>query len=73
MTLQERVQSYLGNGGLFNPEFMEHDKVRDLVVDLRDENIELTKLVDRMAAELRLHHVQCEVLYDYSKHVSKTG
>jgi hypothetical protein len=33
-TLQERVQDYLSNGGLFNPELMEHDKVRDLIMDL---------------------------------------
>jgi len=32
--LQERVQDYLSNGGLFNPEMMEHDKVRDLIMDL---------------------------------------
>lgn len=30
-----RIQSYLGNGGLFNPEMMEHDKARDLMMDLR--------------------------------------
>lgn len=34
-TLDERVTNYLGNGGLFNPEHMEHDKVRDLIIDLR--------------------------------------
>lgn len=32
--LLARVQSYLGNGGLFNPEAMDHTKVRDLVMDL---------------------------------------
>jgi hypothetical protein len=32
--LLRRVRSYLGNGGLFNPEAMAHDKVRDLVMDL---------------------------------------
>lgn len=31
-----RIQNYLGNGGLINPEAMEHEKVRDLMVDLRD-------------------------------------
>lgn len=28
--------AYLASGGLFNPELMEHDKVRDLVIDCRD-------------------------------------
>lgn len=31
--LLNRIQSYFGNGGLFNPEYMEHDKVRDLIMD----------------------------------------
>lgn len=35
--LAERINNYLGNGGLFNPELMEHDKVRDLLIDCRDE------------------------------------
>ena len=33
----DTVRSYLGNGGLFNPELMEHEKVRDMVLALRDE------------------------------------
>lgn len=37
MTIEERVKSYLGNGGLFNPEHMDHDKVRNLVIDLSEE------------------------------------
>lgn len=37
MTVEERISSYLGNGGLFNPEMMEHDKVRDLLIDCRAE------------------------------------
>jgi hypothetical protein len=31
----ERIQNYFGNGGLFNPEMMEHGKVRDLIMDCR--------------------------------------
>lgn len=34
--LKTRIQSYLGNGGLFNPEMMEHEKVRDLILDCRE-------------------------------------
>lgn len=30
----ERVKNYLEVGGLFNPEMMDHDKVRDLIMDL---------------------------------------
>ena len=32
----ERIESYLINGGLFNPEMMESDKVRDLIIDCRE-------------------------------------
>ena len=32
--ITERVRDYLGNGGLFNPEHMNHDAVRDLIMDM---------------------------------------
>lgn len=31
--LDDRITNYLENGGFFNPELMEHDKVRDLLMD----------------------------------------
>jgi hypothetical protein len=37
MTPEERITNYMENGGFFNPEAMEHDKVRDLLIDCRDE------------------------------------
>lgn len=37
----DRIQQYLSNGGLFNPELMEHDKVRDLIRDCREEITQL--------------------------------
>jgi hypothetical protein len=36
-TVSERITDYLSAGGLFNPELMEHDKVRDLIIDAGDE------------------------------------
>ena len=33
--IKQRLASYFGNGGLFNPEMMDHDKVRDLIQDCR--------------------------------------
>lgn len=39
--VQARYGNYLGNGGFFNPEMMEHQKVADL---LRDFSAELTRL-----------------------------
>lgn len=35
-TIKERINNYLGNGGLWNPEAMEHDKARTLLIDCRD-------------------------------------
>jgi hypothetical protein len=32
-----RITEYLSAGGLFNPEFMEHQKVRDLLIECRKE------------------------------------
>ncbi len=34
--LVERIQEYLHAGGLFNPEMMNHDKVRNLLIDIRN-------------------------------------
>jgi hypothetical protein len=33
--LEQRITDYLSSGGLFNPELMEHDKVRELLIDCR--------------------------------------
>ena len=33
----ERCSEYLIGGGIWNPELADHDKVRDLVIDCRDE------------------------------------
>jgi len=33
----DRVRNYLGNGGFWNPEMMDHDKVRVLIQDLANE------------------------------------
>lgn len=38
----DRITEYLSAGGLFNPEYMEHDKVRNLLIDCRDK---ITKLI----------------------------
>jgi hypothetical protein len=40
-----RITAYLASGGLFNPEQAIHDRVRDLLIDCRDE-IERRRLTD---------------------------
>lgn len=49
MSITERIKNYLGNGGLINPELMEHEKVRDLIMDCRDEIQSLKEEIDRNA------------------------
>lgn len=39
----ERITQYLGAGGLFNPEIMDHDKVRKLLIDCRKELTDAAK------------------------------
>ena len=34
--LLNRINDYLVKGGLFNPEYMEHEKVQQLLLDIRD-------------------------------------
>jgi hypothetical protein len=34
--LSGRITEYLTNGGLFNPEYMNHGRVRDLLLDIRE-------------------------------------
>ena len=34
--LKERIDEYLQSGGLWNPDLMEHDKVRELLIDCRE-------------------------------------
>ena len=34
--LIKRIDEYIYTGGLFNPEMAEHDKVRMLLIDIRD-------------------------------------
>jgi hypothetical protein len=35
--IYDRLTEYCLHGGLYNPELMQHDKVRDLLIDCRDE------------------------------------
>ena len=35
-SLRERINEYLSAGGLFNPEMMEHNKVRDMLMEIRN-------------------------------------
>jgi hypothetical protein len=35
-SLSARITDYLSSGGLFNPEMMDHDNVRDLLIEIRE-------------------------------------
>ena len=48
MSVVERIDSYLANGGLWNPELANHDVVRDLLIDCRTE---LTTIREELASQ----------------------
>lgn len=48
--ITERITEYLSVGGLFNPEMMNHDKVRDILIDCRDA---LTSLLSNAEGEVK--------------------
>ena len=52
--LRERITNYLASGGLFNPEMAIHEKVRDLLIECREElevsESELSSLRSRLAS-----------------------
>lgn len=52
MTPAELITEYLSSGGSFNPELMEHDKVRDIVIAARDELDRLTAENERLREEV---------------------
>jgi hypothetical protein len=53
----ERITQYLSVGGLFNPELMEHAKVRDLLTDCRAELDEALRRIATLEM-LRPHWAQ---------------
>lgn len=56
--LIERITGYLTNGGFFNPELMEADKVRELLIDCR------TALTASEAAREKLEQTGASFLAD---------
>lgn len=53
----EKIDSYLKMGGLFNPEEMEHHKVRDMLLECRDELERLATKCDKQAMVIRRIYV----------------
>ena len=48
----DKITEYLSNGGYFNPELMEHDKVRDLLMDVREQLAVYAKAIMDKDAEI---------------------
>lgn len=53
MTVIEKIDNYLAMGGMFNPEEMEHHKVRDLLLEARNEIETHKKLGEKLAVIVR--------------------
>lgn len=64
MTTVERINNYLVNGGLFNPELMEHDKVSEL---LRDCRTEIQELAVKAGSYTLPPHIQAEITASENK------
>lgn len=57
LSLVDRITKYLENGGLFNPEQMDHSKVRELLVDCRSALIP-RKIVHKIKLEEIKHDTE---------------
>lgn len=67
-SLSERITQYLCVGGLLNPESMEHDKVRDLLIDCRTE---LDTTAEQLAVAVEsLKNAPCSCDYVWGGHAS---
>jgi hypothetical protein len=78
--VEERIMEYLAVGGLFNPELMDHDEVRSIMLDCREAITTLEsqlrqarEALERIAdiAKRNLGH-QTEKLYDIEPLARKT-
>jgi hypothetical protein len=61
--LRKRITDYLENGGLFNPEMMEHEKVRALLIECREKLAKVAPLIEaleRNAQECDRHALFCK-------------
>jgi hypothetical protein len=54
--LVKRITGYLACGGLFNPEFANHDITRDLIVDCRDaiQRLKTEKLAEYLRGQMEM-------------------
>lgn len=60
----DRIQDYLANGGLFNPDLMEHDKVRDLLMAAQTEIVCLEDQKEDLRSTMKMYG---ERLYSLSE------
>ena len=53
ITTIEKVNEYLGAGGLFNPEHMDHQRVSDLLIECRSELERLVSKCNKQAVVIK--------------------
>jgi len=69
--LVRRCTAYLSLGGLWNPESMEHDKVRDLVIDCRAAIVALEGRVAERELETKGAHYRADHAYELAERVEQ--
>lgn len=57
LDLIKQIDDYLQVGGFFNPELMDHDKVRDMLLDCRNEFEEILDLLAKQQKIIRRIYV----------------
>lgn len=65
--LSRQITNYLASGGLFNPELMEADKVRDLLMECReyfDARLGITKQCVIYKEEAEVQKIKADILYE---------
>lgn len=53
--LEKRIKDYFMKGGLFNPEQMDHEKVRQLLLDCREGLASVREKVEALPRSYSLH------------------
>jgi hypothetical protein len=57
LDLIKQIDDYLQVGGFFNPELMDHNKVRDMLLDCRNEFEEILKILEKQQKIIRRVYV----------------
>lgn len=73
MKIEDKVKEYLQNGGLFNPELMDHKEVRDLLIQCNEELKLVKECFLNTRERLRSKSVSRRAWLIFDKQLAKAG